>query len=423
VAVGDNSLERLVSDLRTALDPVNRRRFIRNVARRGYVFEAGTTPVPIARAAFDLRSFLAADRAWGDGLLALESMNPTQLQAARDALEPLTRRHPDEPRFLVVLALVCALLYDSTRADPHPDVAVLARARAAALAACALNPDLIESCATLGFVLERTGDRQEALDAMRRAWRLDRRNWFHASRLATMSWGQERLGAVRDALALNPGFTQGYLLAAMVWVARQLLTEAERDIDRGIAAMAVQTKMPAPYAPIALYYVKGLLCLRRDDTGEAIEWFDREIDLEPRGHLYGRECCANAWWAKGVCFLIGGDPAAARTAFTEAMARIAHHPMACAGIEMLDKPSSPEPPSPESSPEPSSLLFERKMARAALLVDAGDVAGAVALLENALLAAPPGNAGWLIPIDPMLRVWEHPEAWAPVLAILRERAF
>lgn len=447
VAVGDNSLERLVSDLRTALDPVDRRRYIRNIARRGYMFTADTTPAPVARATFDLRTFLAADRVWADAVLALESMNPVQLQAARDALEPLTRLHPDEPRLLVVFALVCALLYDSTRADPHPDQATLARAREAALEACALNPDLIESWATLAFVLQRTGEHEDALDSIRRARRLDRRNWFHASRLAMLSWGQERLGAVRDTLALNPGFTQGYLLAAMVWVARQLLADAERDLDTGIAAMVVQTKVPARYAPIALYYAKGLLCLRRKAFTEALEWFDREISLESRGHLYARECCANAWWATGVCYLLLGDLEAARAAFLQAIARIAHHPMAWAGMEILERREGHEAARPQgysgtrpqgdragrgvgadlvSRDDPSSvglsLRFEHEMARAALLVDAGDVSGAVKILYTALLAAPPGNTGWLIPIDPLLRVWEHPEAWESVLALLRERA-
>jgi hypothetical protein len=62
------------------------------------------------------------------------------------------------------------------------------------------------------------------------------------------------------------------------------------------------------------------------------------------------------------------------------------------------------------------------MARAALLVEQDDVPGAVRLLDTALAAAPPGNSGWLIPIDPLLRVWEQPEAWAPVLVRLQLRA-
>jgi Protein of unknown function DUF86 len=43
-------------------------------------------------------------------------------------------------------------------------------------------------------------------------------------------------------------------------------------------------------------------------------------------------------------------------------------------------------------------------------------------LVDALLAAQPGNAGWLVPIEPLLRVWEAPDVWAPVLQILGKRS-
>jgi hypothetical protein len=40
----------------------------------------------------------------------------------------------------------------------------------------------------------------------------------------------------------------------------------------------------------------------------------------------------------------------------------------------------------------------------------------------ALAMAPPGNAGWMIPIDPLLGVWREPDAWAPALRHVMERA-
>jgi len=49
------------------------------------------------------------------------------------------------------------------------------------------------------------------------------------------------------------------------------------------------------------------------------------------------------------------------------------------------------------------------------VVDAGDH-------EGALAVAPPGNTGWLIPIDPLLDVSHHAAAWATVLRMLKERA-
>jgi hypothetical protein len=37
-------------------------------------------------------------------------------------------------------------------------------------------------------------------------------------------------------------------------------------------------------------------------------------------------------------------------------------------------------------------------------------------------ASPPGNAGWLLPIDPPLRVARDKTAWTRVLDLLRRRA-
>jgi len=55
-------------------------------------------------------------------------------------------------------------------------------------------------------------------------------------------------------------------------------------------------------------------------------------------------------------------------------------------------------------------------------VDDGDVGAAVAVIQAALAEAPPDNTGWSVPIDPLLRVHEDPEAWALVLAKVHERA-
>jgi hypothetical protein len=53
---------------------------------------------------------------------------------------------------------------------------------------------------------------------------------------------------------------------------------------------------------------------------------------------------------------------------------------------------------------------------------AGDAARAVQIVDKALAAAPPGNAGWLLPVEPMLNISRNPDAWAPVLSRLRARA-
>ena len=53
---------------------------------------------------------------------------------------------------------------------------------------------------------------------------------------------------------------------------------------------------------------------------------------------------------------------------------------------------------------------------------AGDPEDAMRLVEHALSVAPSGNAGWLLPIEPLLNVASAPDTWAPTLARLRTRA-
>jgi len=43
-------------------------------------------------------------------------------------------------------------------------------------------------------------------------------------------------------------------------------------------------------------------------------------------------------------------------------------------------------------------------------------------VQQACSDAPPGSQGWLLPIDPLLRVYTNEAAWAGALALLRTRA-
>ena len=57
---------------------------------------------------------------------------------------------------------------------------------------------------------------------------------------------------------------------------------------------------------------------------------------------------------------------------------------------------------------------------AVALTAAGRHDEAVSVVDAALAAAPEGNGGWILPVEPMLQAG-GPE-WAPVLARLRGRA-
>ena len=47
---------------------------------------------------------------------------------------------------------------------------------------------------------------------------------------------------------------------------------------------------------------------------------------------------------------------------------------------------------------------------------------AARIVDEALAGATAGNAGWLLPIEPLLQVTAHPDIWARALARLRNRA-
>ena len=66
--------------------------------------------------------------------------------------------------------------------------------------------------------------------------------------------------------------------------------------------------------------------------------------------------------------------------------------------------------------------IDRSIAHAIGLARAGRHRDAAQACADALTQAPPGCAGWLLPVEPTLRPAERPDIWAPALAILRNRA-
>ena len=93
------------------------------------------------------------------------------------------------------------------------------------------------------------------------------------------------------------------------------------------------------------------------------------------------------------------------------------HALAHAGLAVLDGLSVPTM-CESDTPEPVDVAI----ARAARLVHANAVSNAVPVVCAALAAAPPGNGGWLLAIEPLLRVAHAPDAWVPALAVLHLRA-
>jgi hypothetical protein len=53
---------------------------------------------------------------------------------------------------------------------------------------------------------------------------------------------------------------------------------------------------------------------------------------------------------------------------------------------------------------------------------AGDHNRAARIVEAAMANAPAGNAGWLLPVEPILQPGRRPDVWARALALVRRRA-
>jgi tetratricopeptide (TPR) repeat protein len=274
-------------------------------------------------------------------------------------------------------------------------------------------------------VLDRTGQHEDALAAARQSVTLEMDNWRHHLRLGYTSWGEERLREARRTLALLPGFPLAHWLAASVYVARQAPAEAERELQAGLMGQEAEAASTAParFTGIALHWLIGLLHLSRGDHAPARAAFAAELAQEGTGHLYARECCANTWYALGALELREGQRDAAGQAFAQALTRMPSHGLAALGVALSTGVSLAIPKRGEDT-DPRASAVDRAIARAAWMCHqaAVDREHAAKVVELALADAPPGAAGWLLPVEPLLHVAAAPALWAPALARLRNRA-
>ena len=424
VAVGDNSLEQAISSLRRVLgarsDGIA---YIETVPRRGYRFGVPVTPMASRESDAALDALLAPHRAFVEGRALLETLERDRVRRAREVFEDALRSAPDFASAHIGLANACAMQFEMTRADPAPDGAAIAMAVRHAREACRLDPQSGEAWATRGFVLDRIGEHLDAQAAAKRAVTLEPDNWRHHFRLSYASWGEERLRAAHQTLALLPGFPLAHWLAATVYVARQVLGEAERELAAGLASLPDEHSSGARFSSVALHWLRGLIHLARGDETSAMAAFERELSSENAGQLYARECAANTWYAIGALTLRRGRRGDARAAFEHATTRVAAHPMAMVGLAATGALDERAPSAFETSgPGRPAHAVEAAMVRAARLVLAADHAAAGCAIADALASAPPGNAAWLVPVEPLLNVAASPAAWTLALARLRNRA-
>jgi DNA-binding winged helix-turn-helix (wHTH) protein len=425
IAVTDNSLEQAISAIRRALGANEAGvAFIETVPRQGYRFAVPVTMHAVRASDADLERLVAPHRAWIEGRAALETFDRTAILHAREVFERLIDDLPDEAPVHVGLANACLLQFEMTRADRAPDLASLSIAERHAREACRLDAAYGEAWATLGVVLDRSGQTADGLAATRRAVTLEPDNWRHHFRHALVGWGEERLRAARRTLSLLPGFPLAHYLAATVHVARQAFDAATHDLAEGLAADRARTADAERFGAVGLHWLDGLVALARGDEGRALASLEQELAADRAGHLYARECAANASYAVGAIHLRAGRKTRAVTAFDAALAHVTAHPMALLGrAAAMDTPiPSPDLASDLVARRPSSTVDAAVWRAAREVVAIGDAASGAASIDAALADAAPGPAGWLIPVEPLLRVSGHLDAWTAVLARLRARA-
>jgi DNA-binding winged helix-turn-helix (wHTH) protein len=418
VAVGDNSLEQAISALRRTLGVApDGQSWIETLARRGYRFRGAVARDVARHTDAQLDALLAPHRAFIEGRSALETLGSSAVARARDVFGEVVAALPEYASGHIGLANALALGFEATRADENPDTAALTSAVQHAREACQLDSGSGEAWATLAFVLSRAGAGSDAAAAGRRAIAIEPDDWRHHLRLASVTWGEERLRAAGRTLKLLPGVALAHWLAATVHVARQALDAAA---DTLVAGTTAQDRQPdgGRFAGVGLHLLLGLVRLAQGNRQDAMASFERELAFESAGHLYSREASANTWCAIGAVRLRAGDRGAADAAFERALALVHAHPLVLAGV---GKAAQAEMRAQALAAR--GLVVEAAMTRAVDDALAGRHADGAARVHTALQSAPAGSSsGWTLPVEPLLDVAGHLDLWAPALAILRSRA-
>jgi DNA-binding winged helix-turn-helix (wHTH) protein/Tfp pilus assembly protein PilF len=256
-----------VSSLRKALgEGVGGVRYIETVARSGYRFVA---PVVAAGSGNGLGLFplpggehLAAARAkvhelLGQGRMRLLSVSMKQV---RDAVPVFQAAIALDPTYAPAHAGLALAWCAQAEARVAPFARAYAEARASALRALALDSASADAQVALSMVLF-----------------LGEWDWVGAER------------SITRALALDPGYTEAYLLYGRLLEALGLLDEG---LAMKLKALERDPNSPAVHLQISLSYWNQ----RRYD--DSIEWANRTLALDAN-HLLAREHIAGAYLKKG----------------------------------------------------------------------------------------------------------------------------
>jgi DNA-binding winged helix-turn-helix (wHTH) protein/Flp pilus assembly protein TadD len=373
---------------------------------------------------------LEAYRAFTEGWLRLETLD---IREAPQAIASFERAITVDPRYALAwsgLASARLAAYEETRSENSPAQDLLKRAIGDARRAAMLEDTLAEAHATLAFVLVSAWETREAVQSARRAVVLEPTNWRHFFRLGHAAWGDERLRAAANALALYPDFAFAHFQTAMVHVARGHLREAETVLRQGAALQDRQIGRGDRYPALGLHWLLGLVRLAQDDVDEALRELDRERQLAEPHRLYGREYEMSSLCGRGACLLRVGRSEEAADCFRRALALYPDHAQSTLGLSVALRAMGSRDVADATARKARAILdtlavtrpIERAIVHSQLLALDGKARDAGAVLCKALDDAPPGFAAWTVPIEPFLFQPTGAEAFTAVLGRLSARA-
>lgn len=373
---------------------------------------------------------LDAYRAFNEGWMRLESLDVRQIP---QAITDFERAAAADPRYALAytgLANAEFAFYETTRSENEPAHDTLERAVGHARHAVALDEGLAEAHATLALVLVSAWETGAASDAARRAVTLEPSNWRHLFRLGHASWGDRRLRAAANTLALYPDFAFAHFQIAMVHVARGRLVEAETVLRQGAAVQDRQLAKGGRFPALGLHWLLGLVRLAQDDIDEAIRELDRERTLAEPHRLYGREYAMHALHGCGAALLRAGRASDAAGAFERALELYPHYAPTHLGLALAHRASGSAAAADAAMARADAAFatlvrtrpIEAGTVRGQTLAVQGDVDGAVSALGRLVRDAPPGFAAWTMPVDPLLRQLHASSGFTGVLGQLAARA-
>jgi DNA-binding winged helix-turn-helix (wHTH) protein len=423
VHVTENTLTRAIADIRKAIgDAADQPRVIQTLARRGYRFVGEMEAAERAADPY---------RLWVSGRLALESLDRSRLDEARDAMQAAARAMPRYAPAHAGVANACVVAFEATRSTNAPQVELLQAALAAAHHAAALDPRLGEAWAVMAHAQVLGGQRDDAQASARRAVALEPDSWRHHFRLALASWGEDRLRAADRALELSPSCAVAHLLSAMVFVARGAWDRAAAAADAGARLQDAQLD-GAVLRAAGLHWMRGLVATGRGHVDEAMAAFEAEQTSAAAG-VYAREFRWLAATSAGFHHVQQGRRDEAVSAFAAAEAL---NPGAARGalglclasgdspLTKSDRGLSPFAGVERALGEMASgpKTSDATLIRAALLAWTGRIGEACDRLQQLLKAAPPGPTAWGLAADPMFLPLHADDRFRSLLVAVAARA-